>query len=175
MSKNDDIGVLAMAALLLIPKRTSLRNIVEELPHGNLSYSKRSIYSIDKIVIHHSATTDGSPEAYANYHVNTRGWPGIGYHFVIQKDGQVFQTNYLDTVSYHTSGQNTRSIGICLTGNYDSQQPPAAQMEALINLVRYLAKFLGRLAIHGHNEFSGKTCPGNNINVQTIENLAYAV
>ncbi len=175
MSKNDDMEVLALAALLLIPKKAGLKNIVEELPKGNSNYSKRSISSIDKIVIHHSATNSGTPKAYANYHVNTRGWPGIGYHFVIQKDGSVFQTNYLDTVSYHTSGQNTRSIGICLTGNYDSQQPPALQLDALINLIRYLAKFLGRLDIHGHNDFSSKSCPGDHINVQTISNLAYAV
>ena len=69
-------------------------------------------------MIHHSATDDGSPEAYARYHVQTRGWPGIGYHFVIQKDGGIYQTNRLDTISYHVSGQNTNSIGICGTGKW---------------------------------------------------------
>lgn len=137
------------------------------------TYATRSLSSIRQIVIHHSATTSGSAAAYAKYHVENRGWPGIGYHFVIDKDGTINLTNYLETISYHVSGQNTRSIGICLTGNFDIQQPTTAQLNSVVRLIRFLSDQLGRLPIKGHNDYAAKSCPGNNISTQYIEQLAY--
>lgn len=134
-------------------------------------YDSRGLDRINLAVIHHSLTKSGSAEAYARYHVDENGWPGIGYHYVISKEGKIEQTQFLRTASYHTSGQNTRSVGICLTGNYDIQQPPAVQLEACVKLIQYLEDKLGRrLAIEGHNEHSSKTCPGSNLNVNEIEN-----
>lgn len=139
--------------------------------HWWKQYDSRDTDDIDLVIIHHSATTSGSAEAYARYHVESNGWPGIGYHYVISKEGKIEQTQFLKTVSYHTSGQNTRSVGICLTGNYDTQQPPSVQLESCIKLIRYLEGKLGkRLAIEGHNEHSSKSCPGGNIDVNEIEN-----
>ena len=133
------------------------------------SYDNRKLEEIDMVVIHHSATESGSPEAYAHYHVHQNGWPGIGYHYVIGKDGEIVQTNRLSTVSYHTSGQNTRSIGICLTGNYDTQSPPEAQLDACVRLIKYLEKRLGqKLDISGHNQFSSKSCPGSKVSISGV-------
>ena len=134
------------------------------------SYSTRSIDEIEQVVIHHSLTKSGSPAAYAKYHVDKNGWPGIGYHYVISKEGEIVQTQPLRTVSFHTSGQNTRSIGICLTGDYDVQQAPEVQLDACVKLIKWLEqKELKRsLQIAGHNKYSSKSCPGRNINVNEI-------
>ncbi|HKK77087.1 MAG TPA: peptidoglycan recognition family protein [Saprospiraceae bacterium] len=153
-----------------------VKDLTGKLPRGKgKSYEKRALEQIDRIVIHHSATNDGSPEAYALYHVETRGWPGIGYHFVIQKDGGIYQTNRLETISYHVSGQNTNSIGICLTGNYDQQQPPIAQLQACAQLIASLRQnFVQELTLRAHADFSAKSCPGKNINLEEIGRLAAA-
>ena len=149
-----------------------ITNVVYRLKrHWRKTYDKRGLSEIDSVVIHHSATESGTAESYARYHVDENSWPGIGYHYVINKNGSIEQTQLLKTVSYHTTGQNQRSVGICLTGNYDIQQPPPVQVEAAINLIRYLQGRLGReLRITGHNEHSSKNCPGSNIDVNEIEN-----
>lgn len=150
-----------------------IENQVYRLPKALLkSYDTRKLEAINQVVIHHSATESGSPESYALYHIHNNGWPGIGYHYVISKAGKIVQTQFLKTVSYHTSGQNTRSVGICLTGNYDSQKPPAAQVDACVKLIKYLEDRLSRpLAIAGHNEYSAKSCPGSQVNVKEIKQM----
>jgi N-acetylmuramoyl-L-alanine amidase len=131
-------------------------------------YSRRQLAEIDKIIVHHSATTDGTPYAYALYHINENGWPGIGYHFVIDRDGTINQTNNLDTISYHTSGQNRVSLGVCLTGDFDKQQPTAEQKTAFTYLVNVLREKLGYLPLYGHRDFSPKSCPGTNLDITKL-------
>jgi len=140
--------------------------------HPNKTYGTRLLSQIEQIIIHHSLTTSGSALAYANFHIDNYEWPGIGYHYVIDKNGTINQTNYLDTRSYHVSGHNTESIGICLTGNFDIEVPTPEQEYSLILLIRHLHDILydytGALAIKSHNEFSQKTCPGLNFDIESI-------
>ena len=167
------VVILMVSGMALRPKAYGLpiENQVYRLPKALFkSYGSRSLDKIEQVVIHHSATENGTPEAYAHYHVHNNGWPGIGYHYVISKGGKIVQTQRLKTVSYHTSGQNTRSVGICLTGNYDTQSPPSVQLDSCVKLIKYLEDRLGRnLAIAGHKEYSAKSCPGSKVNVNEIE------
>ena len=164
--------ILIVTATIVRPRAYGIpiENQVYRLPKALLkSYDTRSLDKVEQVVIHHSATESGSPESYALYHIHNNGWPGIGYHYVISKAGKIVQTQRLKTVSYHTSGQNTRSIGICLTGNYDTQSPPEAQLDACVRLIKYLEKRLGRqLAISGHNQFSSKSCPGSHVSIAAV-------
>ena len=165
--------ILIVTATIVRPRAYGIpiENQVYRLPKALFKrYDTRSLDKIEQVVIHHSATESGSPESYALYHIHNNGWPGIGYHYVISKSGKIVQAQFLKTVSFHTSGQNTRSVGICLTGNYDSQSPPPAQIDACVKLIKYLERKLGRsLAIAGHNEYSTKSCPGSKVNVNQIE------
>lgn len=148
-------------------------DMVEQLPkHPRKRYKERPLSDISMVVVHHSATREGSPEAFARYHVETNGWPGIGYHYVIARDGTVYKTNKASTVSYHASGYNARSIGVCLVGNFDQERPPAEQMEALVELVRGLmAAFAVPVErVIGHREVPGtrKSCPGRNVDMDAL-------
>jgi hypothetical protein len=132
--------------------------------HPSKSYSSRPLKSITKIAVHHSLTKSGSAEAYARYHVNKSGWPGIGYHFVIEKDGTVKWCNDLTTKSYHVGNSNSFAVGICLTGDFREQVLEVSQHEALLKLLKYLLRELGLTYrdVLGHNEFKGydwKSCP----------------
>jgi len=167
-------GLLFLWAKLRAAGMVEISDITDQLPKASGKiYSSRPLEAISMFVIHHSATSSGDPWAYARYHVEENGWPGIGYHFVIQKDGKVYQTNKLTTVSYHTSGMNAVSVGICLTGQYDQTTPPPAQLGALIGLLRHLRNLIGQKPIYGHNQFSLKSCPGENIDVAAIEAEAW--
>ena len=165
--------ILIVTATIVRPRAYGIpiENQVYRLPKALFKrYDTRSLEKIEQVVIHHSATESGSPESYALYHIHNNGWPGIGYHYVISKAGKIVQTQRLKTVSYHTSGQNTRSVGICLTGNYDTQSPPTVQLDSCVKLIKYLEDKLGRpLAIAGHNEYGTKSCPGSKVNVNLIQ------
>lgn len=172
-------SVIGIALLFFSKKKTAsikIIDIVNNLKKSNTqTYDTRDLSQINKIVVHHSATTSGTPESYARYHVDTRNFPGIGYHYVVQQDGTIYQTNYLNTISWHTGGENTSSIGICLTGNFDVQQPFPAQMAALNSLIAYIKSQLNRpLQIKGHRDYSTKSCPGDHIVLPQIAGI-YAI
>lgn len=143
-------------------------DVTKFLPkHPSKRYKTRNVHEIDRIVIHHSATQTGTPKAFANYHVKNRNWPGIGYTYVIMPDGLIFQTNADRTISYHASGANRSSIGICLVGNFDQQSLELSQKRALIGLCHLLIKRYPRITrIVGHREVPAtKSCPGKKINL----------
>ena len=54
----------------------------------------------DTIVIHHSLTPmkakGSTPQAFANYHIDSNKWPGCAYPFVITWDGTIWQTDDFD-------------------------------------------------------------------------------
>ncbi|WP_183163756.1 peptidoglycan recognition protein family protein [Alteribacter keqinensis] len=136
--------------------------------HKTKLYGRRQLQDIDRIAIHHSGTLEGSAASFARYHVDALGWPGIGYHYVISKDGSVRTSNELETVSYHVSGSNRRAVGICLIGNFTREKLPTAQRRSAENLVLTLMNmlFLPVNAVLGHREFSGhksNQCPGLNM------------
>lgn len=63
----------------------------------------------------------------------------VGYNFVIEKDGKITQTRAIGEETAHTKGFNTSSIGICLTGNFASNEKPTLeQILALKNLMQAL-------------------------------------
>ncbi|PTL39023.1 peptidoglycan recognition protein family protein [Alkalicoccus saliphilus] len=115
----------------------------------------------EKITIHHSATAAGSAERFADYHVHTLGWPGIGYHYVIGKNGTIEKCWDENVITYHTAGFNSGNIGICLTGNGSFSR---SQLKSLVELTTHLKKkyHIPVSRIKGHREWSGQRteCPG---------------
>lgn len=141
----------------------SIKNIVDLLPAGYGTYGTRSLEQITTIVIHHSASEDQTAFDYADYHISTHNWPGIGYHYVIDPDGTVNQTNKLTTVSYHVASNNTPSVGICVSGNLNNHPMTAAQERALKALISRLRTILpNKLTVAGHRDFGTTDCPGSN-------------
>jgi N-acetylmuramoyl-L-alanine amidase len=142
-----------------------LVDLVDELPrHPGQRYAARLLREIKRIVVHHSATpTTTTPQSMANYHVRKHGWAGIGYHFVVAADGTLFQTNRLETVSYHVGGHNTASVGICFVGNFMKAPPPPEQLVQGAALIGWLLGQLPQLTpdcIVGHCELNATSCPG---------------
>jgi len=149
-----------------------VNNIIDILPKNHSKhYGKRSLSAIKYLVIHHSAIDGFSPFDYARWHIK-RGWPGIGYHYVIDTDGKVDKTNELDTISYHVKGHNTASVGISMSGNLSKHPPTKAQLDSLVKLIKELKTQLGtRLMVKGHRELSSTQCPGKFTNLNYIRNL----
>ena len=151
------------------PPVFEIQDVVNDLPtHDTKEYLERDIADITTLTIHHTVSPpDRSIESIAAYHVNSRGWPGIGYHYVINDLGDVFLTNYIESISYHAGvagyDNNEVAIGIALQGDFTDIVPPLLQLEAARWLVEYLEDLLGPLEILGHRDMDGAStaCPGN--------------
>ncbi|MCM3492833.1 N-acetylmuramoyl-L-alanine amidase [Paenibacillus lactis] len=131
--------------------------------HKTKRYKTRWLSDIRSIAIHHSLTVTGSPEAFANYHVNTNGWPGIAYAFVVQRDGTVYKCWDPEVITYHVGNSNKHALGVCMVGDFRTQQPTPEQYEATLEIVRQLRKSIpSAQQIKGHSEYPGyawKACP----------------
>lgn len=68
------------------------------------------------------------------------GWDGLGYQFVIHKDGEIWRGRPEHYHGAHTKekNMNTESIGICLAGNFDVTEPTEEQISSLKWLIKYL-------------------------------------
>jgi hypothetical protein len=140
-------------------------DISADLPqHPTKRYDKRDLSQIEQIVVHHvGVDAVVPPERTARYHVNTKDWPGIAYHFYATMNGDAFQTQPLDIISYHCGGMcNVKSIGICLEGRWMDKEPPEAQLEATREVIGWLFAHLPQpLTVFGHREVGQTACPGN--------------
>tara|TARA_R100000541_G_scaffold15843_2_gene25295 strand:+ start:9796 stop:10206 length:411 start_codon:yes stop_codon:yes gene_type:complete len=121
---------------------------------------------INKIIIHCSATPpkmDVDAETVNEWHLKN-GWSGIGYHFFIKRDGQIELGRPIESKGAHTKGQNSNSIGVCYAGGVDSDMCPEdnrteKQKESFILLLKFLKNIFPKAVIHGHRDFSPKSCP----------------
>jgi hypothetical protein len=75
------------------------------------------------------------------YHVRSNGWNDIGYNFLVDKYGQVFEGRFggmeRNVVGAHAQGFNTGSVGVALLGNYDSAAVTPAARSALTRLISW--------------------------------------
>lgn len=92
-----------------------------------------------------------------------RGFNDIGYHAVIQPDGEVQVGRGLTVVGAHVEGENEGNLGICLVGK---DKFTAAQFKALDNWIEDVKRIyqIADQEIYCHYEWpsavkQGKTCP----------------
>jgi N-acetylmuramoyl-L-alanine amidase len=122
----------------------------------------------DYIVVHCSATSpnwDGGRDEIDRWH-RERGWKGIGYHFVIRRNGTLEVGRAVDDFGAHVQGHNINSVGICMVGGIDCNGDPEdnfteAQWAMLTSLVIGLHLRYPIARVQGHRDFFGvtKACP----------------
>jgi flagellar hook assembly protein FlgD len=128
------------------------------------------------------------------YHVRGNGWDDIGYNFLVDKCGQIFEGRYggIDkpVVGAHALGFNYGTVGVALIGNYDSAGLSAVQRGSLVKLLSWRLDVshvdpLSRVtrvsagnprfsvgasvqlrAISGHRDTYPTACPGSNVYAQ---------
>jgi peptidoglycan hydrolase-like protein with peptidoglycan-binding domain len=132
------------------------------------TYSKRT-KAITHRVWHHSLTKKhlgGSDAAsFAEYHVNTLGWPGVGYTFIIEpknvintpngKRARIVYAHDIDRRTYHVGNSNQFSLGICVAGDYRYDTMDDATLASIAELHTALVKDgIGKYD-KAHNEMPG--------------------
>lgn len=124
----------------------------------------------DFIVIHCSATSEKQNFGAADidkWH-RSKGWACIGYHYVIKRDGTLEVGRKESQVGAHVADWNSVSLGICLIGGIDADDPTKAednytdaQWVTLKKLLKELKVRYPKAKIQGHRDFPkvAKACP----------------
>ena len=130
--------------------------------------------TITLIVIHCSAVRPDQTSSSAQIDTwhRKQGWKlGIGYHYVVRRDGEIEPGRPEYMVGAHCLNHNAHSIGVCYEGGLNIRGQPAdtrteAQKAALRWLLRQLHRAYPKALIVGHHDLNPqKACP-------CIENVA---
>jgi hypothetical protein len=132
---------------------------------------------ITHIVLHHTAGSDHADRlekpSIRNYHIHTRGWSDIGYHFIVEKydkEYEVIVGRPLDIPGAHVRGHNQNSIGIALVGNYEQDTPTQEAYDTIADrIVKPLKRIFPDAEIVGHFDLAATKCPGSNFSVCEIK------
>jgi hypothetical protein len=139
---------------------------------------------VTHLILHHTANYPNGDSAAQlraiwSYHTFTRDWGDIGYNFVIDLEGIIFEGHLGgdDVVGTHAAKANTGSMGVAMIGTYLDSEPSAAIQESIIDMFAWKADQrdidvfdatdtlpnveYGLPHIMGHSDVSGTTeCPG---------------
>ncbi|MEW2567431.1 peptidoglycan recognition protein [Streptomyces sp. NPDC047070] len=130
----------------------------EGLRESNFSYTK----TVKAVFVHHSASGNNYRCAQApsvirsiyRYHVKSSGWRDIGYNFLVDKCGNIYEGRAggvaRPVMGAHTLGFNSKSMGIAVLGSFGTANPPAASVKAVAKLTAW------KLGLYGANP-RGKT------------------
>ena len=116
---------------------------------------------IKYIVVHCSDSPDDrdtvNAEEIHKWHLQNPGWDGIGYHFVILRNGALENGRPIYWQGAHVKKVNNCSLGICLVGRRSFSDEQFCQLRKTILLLKQLYP---DAKVKGHYEFdSSKTCP----------------
>ena len=150
---------------------------------GTFRWPLRYSPEVNILTVHHTASrTTGDARTGVErmrllyqYHAKNRGWGDVGYHYIIDENGQIYEGRQggAGVVGGHAYCSNVGTVGVALMGNFDEEQPTQAQMQASQWLLRRLAdqykinvsqevSYHGKVLspIVGHGDLVTTACPG---------------
>ena len=140
----------------------------------------------DRIAIHHTVTEAmGDPvvnlQGVQAFHMDTRGWCDVGYHFLLTIDGQIWEARPLELQGAHVGSDNRGNIGVSHVGCFDPdsdcdpfppRMPPPAMLDGTASIVGRLAQIydiqINDWTVKGHRDHptASTVCPGQHIHSQ---------
>src|SRR5438034_1305071 len=117
----------------------------EEIRRAPPSYAP----SVRFALVHHTAGTNSYTRSQSAaivrgieiYHVEGNGWNDLGYNFLVDKYGQIFEGRFggvdRNVIGAHAEGFNTGSVGVSVLGTYGSSAPPLVARNALASLLAW--------------------------------------
>lgn len=153
----------------------------------------RSATPTHHCIVHHSAGNTHDTDftrvvrGYYVYHTTVNGWDDIGYNYLVAPNGDVYagrdpekagirQDNVLGA---HFCGKNTNTMGVCVIGDYTTEEPSAKAMASLTDLLGWKVALdtinpMGNInhpwpagsllpVVAGHRDGCATECPGNRL------------
>jgi len=133
--------------------------------------------TVNKFIIHHTVTANisnptfeqsaASMRAIYYYDSVTRGWGDIGYNYLIDQAGRIFEGRYGGNavVGAHALGYNYGSVGISILGDYtktDLSVNSSANLEKMIAWKSFENNIYPS-KVYGHRDVNATACPGDGI------------
>ena len=129
---------------------------------------------IRKITLHHTSEIPGMMHrsdrdlvaAVQHYHQGNLGWADIGYHYLIGRDGNVYEGRPLHAQGAHCGGaRNRHNLGVAVIGDFQRELPTPAQLATIEHFLidqqqRYQIRQRELLA---HREVGVTICPGDQL------------
>lgn len=180
-SAPDEIsGELTAACPCPLP---AFKNRADWCPAGNCPPAANPAFtSVTHLIVHHSATSNTASDwaavvrSFWDFHVNVNGWADIGYNWLIDPNGVLYQGRSDNVLGAHFCGANGQTMGVCVIGNFTTVTPTAAALDQLRNLLAWKACNVGvdplgmmlhpnsglnLFHISGHRDGCSTECPGN--------------
>jgi hypothetical protein len=142
--------------------------------------------TLKAIYVHHTAGTNSySPDQSAAivrgvlaYHTRSNGWPDIGYQFLVDRFGRIFEgrreAQLHNPIGAQAGGYNTGTIGVSAMGNFQTAEPTAALVRGLARVLAWKSFEYGvhptqttRLRT-AEGTSTAKAAPGTVVTVPTI-------
>ncbi len=159
-------------------------------------------YEVHAGFVHHTVNANGYTREqvpsiirgiYA-YHTRSQGWSDIGYNFLVDRFGRVWEGRYggvdRPVVGAHTLGYNDNAFAASAIGNFETTRPSRAMIRAYGRLFAWKLSLHGVdaadsrqfvtsgyfKAINGHRDAGSTACPGINLynRIPRIRELANA-
>jgi len=153
------------AALAVMPRSAWTRSA----PVGSRI---NSMTRINRLTLHHEGwtpvyfddkrTTAQRLEKDRVTHVRDRGWGDLGYHFIVDRAGRVWEGRDVRFQGAHVKDHNEGNIGVMILGNFDKQTPSEQQLASVVRVCQTLGRQY-RITpdrIHTHQELNPTACPG---------------
>ncbi|MCA8979329.1 MAG: N-acetylmuramoyl-L-alanine amidase [Planctomycetes bacterium] len=131
-----------------------------------------------RITVHHSAEIPGftlnghydnsvaALRKIQRYHIHENGWGDIGYHYIIDGEGRVFEGRDDRWQGAHAGGDaNVGNLGICLLGDFRGHDPSPAALESLRRLIDEYRSTndIPRDQVVAHQDLKNTECPGKHL------------
>jgi uncharacterized protein with LGFP repeats len=112
-------------------------------------HAPRYASAVRMAFVHHTATPNGYAAADSAaivrsiylYHVRGNGWDDIGYNFLVDRFGRVFEGRYggvsANVIGAHTGGFNVGSFGVAVIGDFNAKTPSTAAVQSLERLLAW--------------------------------------
>lgn len=138
--------------------------------------------NVTHLIVHHSAGTNVASDwaavvrAIWDFHVNVNGWSDIGYNWLIDPNGVLYEGRGDDILGAHFCGTNGGTMGLCMMGDFTNIQPANQAVKTLTQLLAWKAcdenldpqgsafhasSGLTLNRISGHRDGCSTSCPGN--------------
>ena len=155
----------------------------ESLRKGTPGYGQAQVAFVHHTVgtnTYTSAQVPGILRGIYDFHVNGRGWNDIGYQFLVDRFGRIWEGRYggVDkaVVGAQAEGVNSGSFGASVMGDFTSATPPSAVTTAIARLFAWKLTLHGVPAhgtvtvndmvfdrISGHRDANSTSCPGQRL------------
>lgn len=157
----------------------------EWCPDGSCPTNPSPTFTVvTHLIVHHSAGPNSSSDwpavvrAIWDFHVNVNGWSDIGYNWLIDPLGNLYEGRPDNVLGAHFCGTNGGTMGVCMLGNYQETDPSGAALLKLEELLAWKtcnagldplgiayhpSSGLELYTISGHRDGCSTECPGDHL------------